>query len=275
MTEVFHNGRNERDIPWQELLADGRIPGATLVKKYGQVKGDTTTGVRSVWEYGSDDLGDVDYIFPADGTAPIDTISSSDDSDVGTISIPDGLDINGDLAPQTVTLTGQTPVTLTTPLWRCHRQLSITADSDPTLGSDGFAGKIYTYNAGDAVTNGVPNNATDVKCFINGAQNQTLQSFYTVPNNCVCYLFWARSALAKKGTSSAIMEAWVRPYGLEWRLGDIGSLNSAATSVFQESSSLYESFPGRTDIMVRANVDTLNAVVTARFDIIQKDLAYL
>jgi len=273
---IAYNGKmSEIDTPFLVEVASGRVPGASVVRKYGQVTVQAGTGFRDVWEFGSDatgPYGDVDYAFPEDETAPITHFSSSDAGDTGA-AVVCGLDVDGVYTEQAITLAGQTKTALTTPLWRCYRAYDASASSGAVIG-EGLNGNFYVYEDG-AVTNGVPDDLSTVRTFIKAGSNQTLQSFFTIPAGKVGYLVWARSALAHKGTCSAIVQAWVRPYGYNFRLADTGSVNSTGNSVFQEANSLLTMIPEKTDIIVRVDADTNDSTFTARFDILLIDKAYL
>ncbi len=94
----------------------GKIPGVSYIRKFSFIPNlQSTTGERDVWEFGSTTWGNVNYDFPSDDTAPIDTVSSSDVSDSGLVVLQ-GLDINGAEVIQQLTLNGQNKVTIDTML---------------------------------------------------------------------------------------------------------------------------------------------------------------
>lgn len=264
--DILFDGQHQHECDeYRVRVARGEIPGHSVVRKYGSISLNAATGQRVVWEYGSATLGNVDYTFPADGSAPIDTISSSSASDTGSIIIQ-GLDINGVLTTQTVTLNGQNKVTLGTSLWRCFRAFNNDSNSSPAIGT-GFVGQIYIYED-TAIVAGVPTDKTKVKTFVNNGNNQTLQAFYTIPKGYNALIWWARNSIVYKGVASALSKAWIRLYGKNFRLADDGSLHTAGTSVHQENDTLLTTAPELTDIVGTADVDTNSAGVSTRFDVI-------
>jgi hypothetical protein len=107
----------------------------------------------------------------------INQVSSSDNSDTQEIKI-EGHTISGSelsFVSQTITLTGQTPVTLTTPLYRASRLFN----NDNT----DFAGEVYGYESGGTVTAGVPQDATKIHVEASGATNQSLKASTSISNS--------------------------------------------------------------------------------------------
>ena len=203
-----------------------------------------------------------------DETAPIAYFSSSSAADTGPL-IVEGLDADGALVTQVAVLAGLTKTALTTPLWRCFRVFSVNTASQAIIG-EGLSGNVYIYED-DTVTDGIPDTASKVRSFVLAGQNQTLQSTYTVPAGKTGFLTWARSAIATKGTASCLVQAWVRPYGFDFRLADTGAANSTGTSVSADSDFLLSPIPEKTDLMVRVDTDTNSTLFTARFDILLVD----
>lgn len=98
----------------------------------------------------------------------ITTVSSSSTSDTRTLTI-EGHTISGNdltFAAQTITLTGQTQVSLATPLARCTRIYAPDGDTTDLVGA------IYAYED-DTSTAGVPDTAAGVHAIIPAGENQT------------------------------------------------------------------------------------------------------
>ena len=106
-------------------VAKGNIVGHSFINKFGQNEDIGTGAFEDIWDGGGT------YNYPIDGTAPITKIDSST-TDTVDIEVQ-GLDINGALVTQTKTLTGTTPVTLETPLWRVFRMKNI--NGTPLVGT--------------------------------------------------------------------------------------------------------------------------------------------
>jgi len=251
--DILYNGATKHECDeFRVRVAKGEVPGHSTVRKYGSLKANAATGRRVVWEFGDPAIGNVTYTYPADGSATIDTVSSSSAADTGPFVVQ-GLDVNGDLTTQQIT-------------WRCFRAYSLATTSTPVVGS-GLAGQVFVYED-TAIVAGVPTDKTKVKTFVNNGNNQTLQAFYTIPSGYRGLVWWSRNAIVYKGVASALSKAWIRPYGYEFRLADEGSLHTAGTSVHQENDTLLTLAPALTDIAATADVDTNGTIVTTRFDIV-------
>ena len=250
----------------KQMLVDislGKIKGVRAVRKFSyNPQIDSGTGERDVWEYGSVSLGDRDYIYPADGVATIDSVSSSNAAETGMLMV-EGLDINGLRVTQTITINGQTRVALTTPLWRVYRAANIT----PNSGADrsiGFLGVVYIY-VNTALSGGVPVDTTKVMTIVNNGNNQTLMSHYTVPVNETAVSMGGSNRIIKKGTASVIMNAYIRTYGTPFRKINVGSLSTVGTSVGVEQRFVPGVFPGRSDIVITGDSDTNGVGVANSF----------
>lgn len=108
-------------------------------------------------------VGTADEILPAAGANPIDRVVSSSASDAETVQLlghtSDALG-NKTFTVTNVTLTGQTPVVLTTPL---HRVVDVIRNAPPPL-----VGNVFVYED-SAITAGVPDDLTKVHAKIDGA----------------------------------------------------------------------------------------------------------
>jgi hypothetical protein len=253
--------------PFYIKVAKGEVPGHSAIRKYGLCTTNATTGKRDMWQYGSSSWGDQNLTWTTDGTATIDSISSSSAADVGIPVVVEGLDINGLEVSQVAVLNGQTRVPLTTSLWRCNRAYNAsTSVTTPVIGS-GTAGQVYVYE-NTAISGGVPIDTTKIQTFFDNGNNQTLQVFWTVPADCTAYVVWSRVGLETKSAAFATLETWLRPYGMNFRLADSGSLATTGTSVASRTISLNTQLPGRTDIMARMDVSANSTTVSGRFDLL-------
>ena len=137
-------------------IAMDDVAGYSIVNKFGQNSDIGTGAYEDVWD------GGATYSYPADGTATIANIRSTDAADTMDIEVQ-GLDINGDLVVQTETLTGTTPVNLSTPLWRIFRMKNISSVDN--------VGDISAQNS----------TASIIYAIIQIGNNQTLMALYTIP----------------------------------------------------------------------------------------------
>ncbi len=145
-----------KNINFDVELALGNIEGQSGVNKFGANKEITAGTSEDIWDVGGA------YPFPDNGTAPITHIHSSSASDTEPIEIQ-GLDINGDLTVETITLNGTTLTALTPPLWRVFRLKN--------MGTSDLIGTVDIVDSGDVIKYGE----------IQIGNNQTLMSIYTVP----------------------------------------------------------------------------------------------
>ena len=114
-------------------VAMGEVTGHSIVNKFGQNDDLNTSTYEDIWDGGGV------YDWPADATAPITHVVSTDAGDTGVCEVQ-GLDVNGDLVIQSPTLTGTTPVVLGTALWRVFRLKN--------TGSAEYVGVVRAFNNG-------------------------------------------------------------------------------------------------------------------------------
>ena len=119
----------------------GLVDGYEYLDKFGENPDVGTSAAEDIWEGGGE------YTFDTFGTAPIVSIASDNAADTVDIEVQ-GLDINGDLVKQTVTLTGTTRVALTTALWRVFR-MSNESSTD-------IVGTVFCYTGTGAVPSVAP-----------------------------------------------------------------------------------------------------------------------
>lgn len=250
-------------------IAQGNVTGSTFIHKFGQAPDyDTGDGFVTVWDGANDSLfaGSPPMTYTYSSTANIGTISSSDASDTGDIEIQ-GLDTNYDLVTQTVTLNGQTDVSLSTNLLRVFRMKNV--------GSSDFVGVVYLRTNGSGQTSGVPDTANTVRAIVNDGNNQTLMAVYTIPSGKTGYMrdWYANTAGASKN-SNYVIKLLARTESQVFQLKHISALNETGTSALQHMYSEPEMFAEKTDIEMRCNVTAAGVTVAsvgAGFDIVLID----
>ncbi len=232
-------------------IAKGNVPGYSVMNKFG-INPAMGTGGGDVWEFSGT------YIFS--DTADIDTVSSSDNNDTQTIEIQ-GLDANWDMVTQSITLAGQTKVTLDTPLIRFFRGFN--------TNSTNLDGVVYIYVNGD-ITAGVPDTDADVRGIINGAggHDQTLTCIYTIPNGYTGYLMKGYVSIANKTAASATFERKARLYGGIFRQQSIVTCNSAGQGSFQYEYPIPAKIPAKTDILTSCHETSATVAVSAVLNIL-------
>jgi len=213
-----HEGR-----PFRLAVSMGLIPQYSVVNKFGANESITTgSDPEDIWEFGGL------YPYDADGTAPIQYLSSTDNSDTQVVIVV-GLDINGEEVQQSATLTGQTVVTLTTPLWRVYRMWN-----DDTTD---MAGMVYC-GTDSTPTTGVPG-AGQTRALIENGNNQTQMAIYTIPKGYVGFLYRGEVGVEEEGNTASLAEyARFRYYSR--RFGKVFRINKTITSIVGGGSSIYQ-----------------------------------
>jgi len=247
-------------LPYRERVRRGLVDGTWEWTKFGKVRADSDAAFHDVWQYGSDDLGNVNYVYPLDGTAPINRASSSVVGDTQLVKYF-GLDIDGNWVEDTFTLTGQTPVDIGNSLWRCFTAYNMDPVTSPIIGN-GFAGNIHFYADTAAVSGGVPTTPSDTKTFIQNGYNRTLQSFWTCPAGYTASVDTIRFSLDTKIAAKAALEVYVRPYGLHPQVVDTGSISSDGTSIEYEIKTNKATLSPRADFIPRISMDTNDTSVS-------------
>jgi hypothetical protein len=160
--------------------------------------------------------GSVDTVWQVEGnetfvtTNVIDTISSSDAGDTSVIRLfghtvtGTGTDAEFTLVSQDVTLSGQSKVTLTTPLARAHRMF--VSDSST------LAGDVHLYED-TAITDGVPSDLTKAHLKILAGETQTYKAAYTVSKNEYLMISSIIASVTKKTSAVVDIQLQVREVG--------------------------------------------------------------
>ena len=217
-----------------------------FIRKFGTHE-DIDAGVTSeaIWSYG-DTAGD--YVFPSDSGETM-YISSNNALDTIPVTI-EGLDENFKEKSQTVTLTGQTRITLDGKWSRINR-----AFNDDT---NDIAGNVFVYTNG-ANTNGTPNTASTVKAIIENGHNQTMQAIYSVPADNLFHLssyHVSCDAQAPNTTANLTITLMVRRKGSVFRTQEIIAVSNQAPSIVKFDMPL--AIPGCSDIMFKVTSATNN-----------------
>jgi len=163
-------GSTVDDIPFYLAVQQGKVPGYSMVNKFGYNGSIGSLAFETIWETGDD--------YPWQSTAvTVDVVSDDTNDDVAgtgarTLRIQ-GLDGSYNLAEETVDMDGTTTVTTTQTFLRVFRM------SVETAGSSGNnEGTItVTYTGG-----------SDVAATITEGNGQTLMALYTIPAGYTGYL---------------------------------------------------------------------------------------
>ena len=228
-------------------IAQGNVTGVSNVNKFGNAPDfDTGDGEVYVWD-GADDANENLMTYTFSTTADIDRLSSSSASDTMPIEVQ-GLDANYDLINQTITLTGQTPVALTTPLIRVFRLKNV--------GAVDIIGRVYCF-VNVATTGGVPNTLTNIRALIDNGSNQTEMAIFTVPAGKTGYIdeVYASTAGGSRA-SNYIIKLRIRPFGQVFQLKHRRAINDNKdlTKVFKTPEVALE----KSDIIMTAQAVATN-----------------
>lgn len=246
-------------LEWRLQVQQGKIDGYSVVNKFGiNPLVTTATDPEDVWEGGDT------YTYDADNTAPIVSVASDNAGDTQDIRIQ-GLDINGNLNSQTVTLSGTTRVALTTALWRVFRM--------ENEGSTDLAGTIFCYTGtGTVPTIGDP----EVRAIISNGNNQTLMALYTIPLGYVGFLFRGEIGIEADvaftaGGEYARAGYFSRRYGKVFKIKKSISLINNGVSNYQDLRSFPDIIPALTDIKIVVQKVSTDMGIWSTFDILLVD----
>jgi hypothetical protein len=224
--------------PFELKISQGMIEGYSWVDKFGEnPEVDTSSDPEDLWEFGGI------YIYDADGTAPMQYISSSDVLDTGQTIEISGLDIDGLPVTQTITTNGQTNVTLATPLWRVFRM-----ENESDFGSE-INGILY-FHIDPAPTSGVPL-STAVRAIINNGNNQTQMLLYTIPVGFVGFIRRGKFSISRaQSTGTAQCAYYSRRFGKVWKNKERFDVVANGSSQYTDLRPNWDIVPAKTDIRV-------------------------
>lgn len=251
------NGLLARKRSWLLDITMRLISGYEPLDKYGKNPLITAgSDPEDVWDGGGI------YNYDPPGTAPIQSLVSTDAGDTQTISIL-GLDITGAQVSQDITLSGTTRVDLTTALWRVYRM-----QNDGTID---IAGTVTCYT-GTAAT---PDTTTQ-RAIIEGANNQTLMALYTVPLGKVGFLFRGEVGMEYTGSRPAASETAALNY-MSRRVGKVFKVKKAISLISNGNSNYADRrvfpdiIPALTDVKMNVETVTDDMGIWGTFDMLIVD----
>lgn len=222
------------------------------LRKFGR-NADVGSSYETVWRTGGDET------IPT--TNVIQYVSSSDNSDTQTMVV-EGHTISNNLLPfvvQTVTLSGQSTSTLTTPLRDVTRAYNASTTD--------FAGTIYIWESGP-MAGGVPQTASDIHLTIIEA-NQSEKTATAVSNDDYFILYGVQCFVFTKTAETAEFTFEFRQIDptagpLAWRriYNTVASNDSAYSEYFDPPFII----PKNSDIRMRAKGDGTSIDVGCSFD---------
>jgi hypothetical protein len=238
-------------------MSMGMYPGYGNIAKFGENPDvDSLTAPEDIWEAGGL------YTYDADGTAPIVSVISDDDADIGQPLEVDGLDIDGYFVRQYPVMNGTTRVALDTPLWRVYRMIN-----RGVVGEE-FAGTVYCYVG----TGGVPA-AGDIRAMIDDGHNQTLMCIYTVPRGKVAFIYRGEVGISR-GVSAgeARCAYYARSFGRVFTIAKRINVSNSGSSLYVDERTFPDWVPALTDIRLTVESVSANDLgVWGTFDLLTVD----
>ena len=244
---------------WFQRVAEGEFSDYTYINKFGENPLiTTTTDPEDMWERGGL------YTFSVD--ADITQVASTDNGDTQNLIIY-GLDENWLESTQVATLTGQTPVSLTTPLIRINRMINI--------GSTDMAGTVAMATSAASFASGVPSPDSAVRAQINNGNNQSLMAIHTIPADKTCY-FWGGFVNITSGNFPTpgilVVTLRIRAFGGTFLLSNKVILGGGGDTTWQRTFPFPGVIPSKADILIRIESVTDDVGISGGFTCLLKDL---
>jgi len=220
------------------------------VEKFGRTPDmDSVDSNEEIWD------GTGAYTFPTTATAMTISSSSAADTLLGTGArtfTVIGLDANYEQVSQTISMNGQTGVSLPTPLLRVYRAFNVSVGSGATNAGDIWIGS-------GAIVTGVPTNKFAGVLVGNG---QTLMAIYTIPAKMgskvitggVLDRFYA--TVGAVGDAYATVALQTREFGLGWRSRRVAGIAEGGPWDEQLGHGIY--LKAKTDVRVRVFSNGVN-----------------
>lgn len=207
------------------------------VHKFGQNTALASTA-ETIWSAGG--------LYPWSALTSAQTlyVLSTSASDTGTLEIQ-GLNANYELLTETVTMTGQTAVTTSTPFLRVFRCV--------------YRGSA---NVGTVTVRTVSDSGTIV-AQIDAEEAQTLMAVYTIPADHRAFLSVWSAGVGKNDDANVTL--YIRPFG---EVFQIQSQIKVYQNTFSENFTIPLFIPQKTDIDVRATTTAANSECVVSFDLI-------
>jgi hypothetical protein len=235
----------------QRVSIDAKAKSLLKFGKSGNLS--TTAGLQTVWSVDGNETYISDNL--------IDSVVSSSASDTQEVTIEghtiegSGVDAKFTFVVQTATLSGQTPVALTTPLARASRVNN--------NGSTEIVGVVAVYED-SAVTGGVPNDVTKVHIDIPLGFQQSFKAATTFSNTDYFFLTGCYGAVSQKQTAAADFYIELREVGKSFRqIACLTASSSGGSFNIEFDPAII--IPRNADVRIRCTTGTNNAVVFTNF----------
>lgn len=211
--------------------------------------GSATTGY-TIWNNGQDEENET---YVAANTNSIDTISSTSASDTMEFTVEGHTESGGNKTSvtQTVTLTGTTKATLTTPLNRVNRAYNSSGTN--------LVGDVYIYED-TAISGGKPTDTTKIHARIAMEKNQTEKAATALSSVDYWIITGFRGSIVEKAAANADIELQIRLPGGVFRPREEVTASNAHNGVFLFKP--YLIVPPNSDIRLVAVADGANTDIS-------------
>lgn len=220
--------------------------------KFGMNDGLQATDVyETIWNLG----GDETYATGND----IDSVTSSNDLDDVELII-EGHTLSGSeltFVVQSVTLTGNTPATLETPLYRTSRIYN--------NGAIEFQGDIYVFESGGILTGGVPQTTSDIHLNARAFDQQSQKAATSTSKNDYLIITQWYGSVNRQNVASVDFQLQVRDFGKNFRTRQSGSAHSQGAGINRDLRP-YLIVPPNSDIRIRGNSSANSTSADAGFN---------
>jgi hypothetical protein len=207
-----NNGNALNVSNFRTEIALGNVDNYTTSTKFGGTEAiDAADPEITIWRLANDTLGANQVtrkkFQTSASTLYIASTSASDTSIDITVQYSDSSNLE---QSTTVTLNGQTPVSLGVSGLDCNRMFVSSAD-------DTLAGNVYLTNAND-FSSGVPNDDADILAYIIAGAQQTEQTTFRVPSDKTMIItrVYATISRANGSSGSANISLKIKPDGGSW-----------------------------------------------------------
>jgi hypothetical protein len=243
------------------LLAAGKVPGYSVMHKYGRLPSPTNDVWEDVWAEGGA------YTWqPAAVTLGVSSASTADTSagtGARTLEIQ-GLDADYVEQSEVVLLNGQTKVESANAYLRVFRAKALTAGA-----GEGNAGKIYIYDTADTPVGGVPPTATRIMATIVGGYGQTQMALYTIPAGYSGFLLSRYVGFSIQANQSLEVEFWTKPLGGAWLQKSLDPVAGGQGPAYRPFIVPMDDDLGeKTDLRFRAKASAASIDVVVEFDLL-------
>lgn len=239
--------------PFELQVSRGQIMGHSNFCQFG-INSDVGASFETVW------VGGGTYAFPSSATTTTISSSNANDTSAGTgarTALVEGLSASYVAVSETVSLNGQTGVTLTNQYLRVNKITLLTAGSGGTS-----AGSIYVGTG--TVTAGVP---AVVLNRTGSSSNESESGFYSVPAGYTAYITrWTMSSSNNTAGEATRFVLRVRPVGGVF--GYKAVYNIPGNGIYECEAAYPIQLPEKTDLEVMALATAGASYATTQLQIV-------